>query len=162
MARQGWEARDGRAPVYDVRDIFMKNTPLSGIIFMKGKQFWNSTQMFIIINQHRFGCNYSWFRDANYKHKICKYICHYNDVIMSAMVSQNTSVSIVYSTICSGVNQRKHQSSASLAFVMEITCGRYRGPVTRKMFPFYDVIMHIKVLSLYNETWITHVLTNIF
>ena len=43
---------------------------------------------------------------------------HYNDVIMGAMASQITSVSIVYSTVCSDTDQRKHQSSASLAFVM--------------------------------------------
>ena len=42
---------------------------------------------------------------------------HYNDVIMSAMASQITSLTIVYSTVYSGADQRKHQSSASLAFV---------------------------------------------
>ena len=35
---------------------------------------------------------------------------------MGAMASHITSLTIVYSTICSGVDQRKHQSSASLAF----------------------------------------------
>ena len=48
------------------------------------------------------------------------YICHHNDVIMSTMAPQITSLKIVYLTIYSGANQRKHQSSASLAFVMEI------------------------------------------
>ena len=42
---------------------------------------------------------------------------HYNDVIMSVMASQITSLTIVYSTVYSGTDQRKHQSSASLAFV---------------------------------------------
>ena len=42
---------------------------------------------------------------------------HYTDVIMSAMASQITSVSIVCSFVCSGAYQRKHQSFASLAFV---------------------------------------------
>ena len=46
---------------------------------------------------------------------------HYNDVIMSAMVSQITSLTIVYSTVYSGVDQRNHQSFASLAFVGEFT-----------------------------------------
>ena len=41
---------------------------------------------------------------------------HYSDVIMGAMASQITSLSIVYSTVYSGADQRKHQSSASLAF----------------------------------------------
>ena len=45
---------------------------------------------------------------------------------MSAMTSQITSVSIIYSVVCSGANQRKRQSSASLAFVRRI----HRWPVT--------------------------------
>ena len=48
------------------------------------------------------------------------YHCHYNDVMMSAMASQITDVSNVYSTVCSDADQRKHQSSASLAFVRGI------------------------------------------
>ena len=42
---------------------------------------------------------------------------HYNDVIMNAMAFQITSLTIVYSTVYSGTDERKHQSSASLAFV---------------------------------------------
>ena len=61
------------------------------------------------------------------------------------MASQITSVSTVCSTVGSGADQRKHQSSASLAFVREFTSDRWtirtKGPVTRKMFPFDDVIM---------------------
>ena len=34
------------------------------------------------------------------------------------MASQTTSLTIIYSTVYSGVYQRKHQNSASLAFVM--------------------------------------------
>ena len=45
---------------------------------------------------------------------------HYCDVIMGAMASQITSLAIVYSTFYSGADQRKHQSSASLAFVRGI------------------------------------------
>ena len=63
---------------------------------------------------------------------------HYNDVIMSPIASQITSFTIVYSTVYSGADQRKHQSSASLAFVRGFP---HKGPVTRKMFPFDDVIM---------------------
>ena len=72
---------------------------------------------------------------------------HYNDVIMSTIASQITSLTIVYSTVCSGTDQRKHQSSASLAFVRVIHRGPvnspHKGPVTRKMFPFDDVIMTV-------------------
>ena len=64
---------------------------------------------------------------------------------MGAMVTQITSVSIVYSTVCSGVDQRKHQSSASLAFVRGIHRRRGNSPhkwsVTQNMFPFDDAIM---------------------
>ena len=42
---------------------------------------------------------------------------HYSDVIMGAMASQITRLTIVYSTVYSGADQRKHQSSASLAFM---------------------------------------------
>ena len=42
-------------------------------------------------------------------------LVHYNDVIMDSMASQITSLTIVYSAIYSGADQRKHQSSASLA-----------------------------------------------
>ena len=45
---------------------------------------------------------------------------HYNDVIMSTMASQMSSLTIVCSTVYSGVDERKHQSSASLAFVRGI------------------------------------------
>ena len=47
-------------------------------------------------------------------------IWYYHDVIISAMVSQITGVWSVCSTVCSSADQRKHQSSASLAFVMGI------------------------------------------
>ena len=72
-------------------------------------------------------------------------IAHYDDVIMGAMASQITSLTIVYSTVYSGADQRKHQSSASLAFVRGIHRGPvnspHKWPVARKMFPFNDVIM---------------------
>ena len=72
-------------------------------------------------------------------------IKHYNDVIMGAVASQITSVTIVYSTVNSDTDQRKGQSSASLAFVRGIHRGpvssTHKWPVTRKMFPFDDVIM---------------------
>ena len=45
---------------------------------------------------------------------------HYTDVIMGKMVSQITSLTIVYSTVYSGTDQRKHQSSASQAIVRGI------------------------------------------
>ena len=70
---------------------------------------------------------------------------HYNDIIMGTIASQITSITIVYSTVYSDADQRKHQSSASLAFVRGIHRGPlnspHKWPVTRKMLPFDDVIM---------------------
>ena len=47
-------------------------------------------------------------------------VCNYSDVIMGAIESQITSLTIVYSTVYSGADERKHQSSASLAYVRRI------------------------------------------
>ena len=74
-------------------------------------------------------------------------LIHYDDVIMGAIASQITCLTIVYSTVYSGADQRKHQSSASLAYVRGINWGPvnspHKWPVTRKMFPFDDVIMNL-------------------
>ena len=70
---------------------------------------------------------------------------HYSDDIMGSITSQITSLTIVYSSVYSGADQRKHQSSTSLAFVRGIhrraVNSPHKGTVTRKMFPFDDVIM---------------------
>ena len=72
--------------------------------------------------------------------------------MMGAMAFQIIGVSIVYSTACSGADQRKNQTSASLAFVRGIhrspVNSSHKGPVTRKMFPFDGVIMILIVLTL--------------
>ena len=64
---------------------------------------------------------------------------------MTSIASQITSLTVVYSTVYSDADQRKYQSSASLAFVGGIHRGPvnspHKGPVTRKMFPFDDVVM---------------------
>ena len=85
-------------------------------------------------------------------HLWCSYISfHYGDVIMGAIASQITSLAIVYSTVYSDTNQRKHQSSASLSFVRGIHRGPvnspHKWPVTRKMFPFDDVIMSYPIMT---------------
>ena len=54
-------------------------------------------------------------------------LLHYSDIIMSAMVPQFTSLTIVYSSVYSGADQRKYQSSASLAFMR----GIHRWPVNK-------------------------------
>ena len=73
-------------------------------------------------------------------------------ITMIAIASQITSLTIVYSTVYSDADQRKHQSSASLAFVRGIHRGPanspHKWPVSRKMFLFDDVIME-EVETLY-------------
>ena len=72
---------------------------------------------------------------------------YYSDVMMSAMASQITSVSIVCLTVCSGGDQRKNQCTTSLASVRGIhrwpVDSPHKGPVTRKSFPFDDVIISL-------------------
>ena len=64
---------------------------------------------------------------------------------MGTIASPITSLTIVYSTVYSDADQRKYQSSASLAFVQGIHRGPvispYKWPITQKMFPLDDVIM---------------------
>ena len=75
-------------------------------------------------------------------------LCHHYNL----KTSQITSVSIVCSTVCSGIDQRKHQISASLAFVRGIhrwpVNSPHKGPDTRKMFTFDDVIMITVVVNV--------------
>ena len=84
----------------------------------------------------------NWFISISFYLVIIK---HYIDIIMSATASQITSLMIVYSTVYLGVDQRKHQSSASLAFVRGIhqspVNSPHKWPVMRKIFPFNDIIM---------------------
>ena len=89
---------------------------------------------------------------------------HYVDVLMGAMASKITILTIVYSTVYSSTDDRKHQSPASLAFVRVIhrwpLNSPYKGPVTRKMFPFDGAIM-IHCYQSNNETtlniWTKHI-----
>ena len=73
---------------------------------------------------------------------------------MSTMSSEITGVSIVFSIVCSGADQIRYESSASLAFARGIhrwpVNSPHKGPVTRKMFPFDDVIM---MKSWYGHTF---------
>ena len=108
-----------------------------------------------LIYCHRVNCmnwftqyHRCWFcgslrQQAWYWRCICR--IRYNDIIMGAIASQITSLTIVNSTVYSDADERKQQSSASLAFVRGIhrwpVNSPHKWPVTRKMFPFDDVIM---------------------
>ena len=83
--------------------------------------------------------------------------------IMGAIASQITSLTIVYSAVYSDTDQRKHQSSASLAFVWGIHRSPVNSPhqwtVTRKMFPFDDVIMKYHWNTITRKTGISTLYT---
>ena len=91
----------------------------------KGNKRYNETMLYSICkSRHRHFCT-------------CTRV-HHSDVIMSAMTSQSADVSIACSSVCSGADQRKHQSSTSLAFVKWIhrwpVDSPHKGPVKRSMF----------------------------
>ena len=75
------------------------------------------------------------------------------------LASQITGVSMVCSGICSGADQRKHQSSVSLAFVRGIQRWPvnypHKRPIMRKMFRFDDTIMiwHLWAIMIFNVVW---------
>ena len=97
------------------------------------------------------GASTSWKHHAHLPPKLNQFnSSHYDDVIMDAIASQITSLTIVYSNVYSGADQSKHQSSASLAFLWGIHRGPvnspHKWPVTRKIFPFDDVIMENEAL----------------
>ena len=83
---------------------------------------------------------------------------------MGAIASHFTSLTIVYSTVYSGTDRRKHQSSTSLAFVRGIHQWRvnspHKGPVTRKMFPFDDVIM--KMPCIFTDGFVQGVIWDLY
>ena len=104
-------------------------------------------------------------------HDRCRRQKHYNDVIMTTMASQITSLTVVYSIVYS--DQSKHQSSASLAFVRRIhrwpVNSPHKRPVTRKIFPFDDVVMinhsmvgHLSVNNWGSEWYGGHLADDIF
>ena len=94
---------------------------------------WASKSRSILIIRTGIGLSLVWCRTI------------YSDVIMSATASQITSLAIVYSIVYSGIDQSKHQSPASLAFVRGIHRSPVnfpnKRPVTRKLIPFDDIIM---------------------
>ena len=77
---------------------------------------------------------------------------HHDDVIMTTMASEITSLTIVYSIVYSDADQRKHQSSASLAFVR----GIHRGPVNSPhKWPVRRKCFHL-ITSSWIETYDIH------
>ena len=105
--------------------------PLLLLIYFNVFRYLATTQTLwlpaaILHTLHRIICAYCWILCC------CVFIgipdrsmaLHYNDVIMITMACQITSLTIVYKTVYSDADQRKHQSSVSLAFVREIPAER--------------------------------------
>ena len=79
---------------------------------------------------------------------------HYCDVIMGSMASQITSLTLVYSTVHSGTDQRKHQSSPSLAFVRGINRRRW---IPRAKGQYSGKCFHLMTSSwTWRDFWWSH------
>ena len=95
---------------------------------------------------------------------------HYDDVIMTTIVSQITSLTSVNSTVYSDADQNKHQSSASLAFVWGIhrdrwiprTKGQLRGKCFHLMTSSWFHFFHLRVFALNWYGIFTHFLRDCF
>ena len=101
-------------------------------------------------NNDRFICNLQRLKSNGY---------HYNDAIMSAIASQITGLTIVYSIIYSDEDLRKHQSSASLAFVPGIhrwsVKSPHKRPVTRKCFHLMMSSWFNGIAVIFHNLWIS-------
>ena len=90
---------------------------------------------------------------------------HYDDVIMGGMVSQITSLTIVYSIVYSSTDQRKHQSSASLAFVWGIHRDRWipptKGQLRGKCFHLMTSSCEQRILNVANSLQQCHITDDI-
>ena len=88
--------------------------------------------------------------EKNYNEPERRKLQHFIDVIMNAIASQITGVSIVFLTVCSRVDQRKHQCPSHWPLWRETTGvdSPQKWPVTRKMFSFDDVIMDFSYATI--------------
>ena len=98
-----------------------------------------------------------WHRHVKFnpdKQGITKASSHYNDFMMSAMASPITSFVIVHSTVYSGSDQRKHQSSALLAFVNPLVTSELptqRASNTENVSIWWR--HHVMITPSYNHTY---------
>ena len=107
---------------------------------MYGKT-WTSDLLVLI----SFVLQYTDYKYFSYPYSYSNSI-HYNDVIMNSLASQVTNPSIVFSTVYSRRRSKKISKLRVTGLYAENSpvSGEFpahKGPVTRKMFPFDDVIM---------------------
>ena len=85
---------------------------------------------------------------------------HYGGAITGAIASQITSLAIVYSAFYSGADQRKTSKLRVTGLCAGNSPGNgefpHKWPVTRKMFPFDDVIVYSDIPC----RWHLHILTS--
>ena len=98
--------------------IFAAATGLVLILFKAKSTCQNACIISIIIPASFDAKSRMWFNGFGV---VCTWHAHYSGVIMSGLAPQISRLTIVYSTVYSGADQRKHQSSASLAFFAKIT-----------------------------------------
>ena len=140
--------------------VFFKIDPLALKQLHSNEEPWriwvkSSSSKHLQNTTHRVTSAY-FFKCTIPKVQLCSVPRQYNDVIMGVLASQMTSLTIVYSTVYWDADQRKHQRSASLPFVWGIHRSPVNSPhkwlVTRKMFPFDDIIMEIRPESFPCDT----------
>ena len=138
----------------------MQNMCVNWVIIDRFRELLHEVKT--LLRQHIQPAMVCYVQDYDYTWK------HYNDVIMGAMAYLITSLTIICSAVYSGADQRKHESSASLAFVRGIhrwpVNSPHKGQVTRKIVPFDDVIMARSryILVDYSSTqWALHIPNNL-
>ena len=129
-------------------------------------------QNFVAITQLQLGCRHNeipikfelWWKNCSCNGPLIyvlplQWPCCMQDITLQWRRNECDGISnhqpeILYSTVYSGADQRKGQNSTSLALVRGIhrspVNSPHKGPVTREMFPFDDVIMVIS--CAYNYT----------
>ena len=83
---------------------------------------------------------------------------HYNDVIMRAMASQITNLTIVHSTVYAGADKKpKLRVSGLCAGIHRWPVNSpHKLPVTREMFPFDDVFVRFTQTAIEAGTGINN------
>ena len=135
---------------------FHGNSNRNSIIFIQENVFkLSSARMAALLSRRRWakeGQLRSWHTFASFVYEL--YWTHYSDVTMSILASQITCDSTVCLCVCLDEHKRKHQSPCYWPFVRGIhhtpVNSPHKGPVTRKSFPFDDVIM----IEHRSENWL--------